>query len=266
MKKLEDRWVVLIALLSAILLASHQLSSDTGFGLVGNYIYWICRVLGEAGLFVAVLMAVERYAGTLLPRWAIYGSAILASLIPFVLSVTAFDLVVGLPELGLNGGTQPEMSTARAFAYELVYLLDNHVAVCLMILLPRLINIQNVAGAKTENSEPEPDATTTTFLQSLEPPLLGEICSLEAQEHYVKIVSTEESRMVLHRFSDVVMQMSDSTGIQVHRSHWVADAAVKQAVVQGQAMKLELQDGRKVPVSRTFRAAVEQRFSALSVG
>jgi DNA-binding LytR/AlgR family response regulator len=66
--------------------------------------------------------------------------------------------------------------------------------------------------------------------------------------------------MVLHRFSDAVRHLPDSLGMQVHRSHWVADKAVRGLVVNGQRMQVELSNGTQVPVSRTFRSAVEQRF------
>lgn len=263
LRKLEDIWVVFISVLAAMLLASHQLSQNSEFGLVANYIYWICRVLAEAGIFIAVLVAIERYLGKLLLEWGTFAVAILVSLVPFALTITAFDLIVGLPELGLNDDSAALLSTSRLFGYELIYLLDNHVVLCLMLLLPRLIQTYSLSEP-SEQSRPlvEPDASTSLnfFIKSFKPPLRGELCSVEAQEHYVQVVSSEESRMVLYRFSDVVRQMPESIGMQVHRSHWVAHSAVKETVMQGQTMKLALKDGRFVPVSRTFRHAVESRF------
>ncbi len=263
LRKFEDIWVILISLLAAMLLASHQLSQNTGFGFTANYIYWILRVLTEAGIFIAVLVGVERYLGLLIPRWAVFAVSIVVSLIPFALTVTAFDLIIGLPELGFNGDTASFISTPLAFFYELIYLFDNHVVLCLMLLLPKLLkaygNVQLLPEAQSVvNAEPlEPNA----FITSFEPPLGGELCSVEAQEHYVQVISTDESRLVLYRFSDVVRQLPESTGMQVHRSHWVAYTAVNELVHQGQTMKLALHDGRFVPVSRTFRTAVERQFS-----
>lgn len=214
-------------------------------------------------MFVAVMIAVERYLGRLLPEWGSYALAIGLSLIPFTLSVTAFDLIIGLPELGLNGDTNSAGSTATAFGYELIYLLDNHVVLCLMILLPRLVlkhEVANTATVDAQDTTTDAPVSASAFIQSLDPALNGELYSVEAQEHYVQVVSTEESRMVLYRFSDVVQQMSDSLGMQVHRSHWVAHQAVKQIVMKGQSVKLELHDGRLIPVSRTFRSAVQGRW------
>lgn len=247
-----------------MLLASHQLSQNTELGLVVNYVYWICRVLVEAGIFVAVLVGIERYLGQLMPEWGLFVMAIVVSLVPFALSITAFDLIIGMPEIGLNDDTPGNGSTAKAFGFELVYLFDNHAVLCLMLLLPRLINAYTSIEPTINSGSiavDETPAVSNLFIESFDPPLLGELCSVEAQEHYVQVVSSEESRMVLYRFSDVVRQLPEALGMQVHRSHWVAHSAVKETVLQGQTMKLALNNGQFVPVSRSFRHAVESRFA-----
>lgn len=240
------------------------MSQNSDFGLAANYLYWIFRVLAEAGIFIAVLVGVERYLGKWMPEWGSFIVAIVASLVPFTLTVTAFDLVLGLPELGFNDDSVTHLSTPQAFGYELIYLLDNHSVLCLMLLLPRLIHTYTPEAASTDIEPVDKSKTsivTSIFIASFEPPLQGALCSVEAQEHYVQVTSTEESRMVLYRFSDVVRQLPNTLGMQVHRSHWVAYSAVKEAVMQGQTLKLELNDGRFVPVSRTFRIAVESQFA-----
>ena len=257
----EEIWVVLTALLAAMLLASHQVPH---FSLVGNYVYWVCRVFIEASLFIGVFLALERYIDHLLPKWGLFALAIVTSLVPFVLAITAFDLIVGLPELGLNETPISQDSTALAFGYELIYLLDNHLSLGLMLFLPYLLRAHlNIHAELPDPTLAEEDTADTlnTFLGSLEPPLRGDLRSVEAQEHYVQVVSSEESRLVLYRFSDVVRQLPESSGLQVHRSHWVAHAAVKELLTQGQAMKIELHDGRRIPVSRSFRHAVENQLS-----
>lgn len=253
-----------------MLIASHQLTSDNQFAFAANYVYWICRVVAEAGIFIAVLFAAERYLGKLLPFWALLVLSIAISLVPFTLAVTALDLIIGLPELGFNGDTNTELSTAGAFGFELIYLSDNHAVLCVLLVLPRLLGISdtfiNIGSdtSKTEalriNTAPDIQQTSKAFTDSLDPPLTGTLCSVEAQEHYVQITTTEESRMILYRFSDVVKQLPDDLGMQVHRSHWVAYAAVSRPDVQGQSMKLLLNNDKKVPVSRTFRADVERKF------
>ena len=254
---------MITVMLAAMLLAAHDLSQSSTFGVVGAYAYWLFRMSIEAGCLFAVLAAIERYLGGVLLPWLEVVVAIIISLVPFTLAITAFDLIAGLPELGLNGSPLSG-SRVSAFALELVYLFDNHVALCLLLLLPRWLS-------HADNAEPEApqpvvqsnEANTNgyaAFLEAIDPPLNAEIVAIEAQEHYIRISTDGDTRMVLHRFSDAVRHLPDSLGLQVHRSHWVADKAVTGLVVHGQRMQVALCNGTQVPVSRTFRSAVEQRY------
>jgi len=255
-----------IAVLAAILLAAHHLPQSASFSQIASYFYWLCRILIEAGCFFAVLIAVEKYLPEFLPNWGTIVVAVLVSLVPFTLAVTALDLVIGLPELGLNEGVQTPTSRAPAFGLEMIYHLDNHIALCLLLSLTRLIPLNTPVEDASSNDLPEQEAQKqVSFFDSLETPLRGDIITIEAQEHYVQIQTSDESRMVLYRFSDAVRQIPPLTGMQVHRSHWVAHAAVKELVMKGQSMQIELHNGSLVPVSRTFRAAVEKRYSKSTI-
>ena len=268
----EEFWIVSIALLLAFSLAANHSEQVAAFGFFGNYLYWTSRIVIEAALFIVVLFAVEKYLKHSLPEWACYLLAMLLSLVPFVLAVTALDIIMGLPELGLNDDSNEPMSRGLAFGLELLYLLDNHAVLAALLLIPRFLlrtGTQEVAANEfVEDQATQPSTTLAaagsdiplTFFDSLEPPLSGRICSMEAQEHYILITTTAESRMVLHRFSDAVQRTPETQGMQVHRSHWVAHSAVQDVVVEGQSMKLKLIGDKLVPVSRTFRTVVENKY------
>lgn len=101
------------------------------------------------------------------------------------------------------------------------------------------------------------------FLSSVKPPLDGDIYHIEAQEHYVRVATASEKRMLLYRFSDAIREMPSDVGMQVHRSHWVAYKAVVDVLKEGQSLKLALSDNNSIPVSRSFRTRVEEKFSAI---
>jgi hypothetical protein len=264
--RFEAFWIVAIALLVGLTLAANQNTQYALFGVLGTYLYWVFRVLIEAAFFVTALFATEKFLSHLLPTWASYAVATLLSLIPFTLAITALDIIVGLPEMGLNDDTAQPASRSSAFALELFYQLDNHILLGCLLLIPRvLLQI-------SQPPEPSSEAEITTlndgsvrlrFLDSLEPPLDGSVCCIEAQEHYILVTTSTESRLVLHRFSDAVKQMPSALGMQVHRSHWIAHEAVKGVIVEGQSMKLKLASDKEVPVSRTFRKVVESKFGQL---
>ena len=88
------------------------------------------------------------------------------------------------------------------------------------------------------------------------PPGFGSVLALQSEDHYVRIHGAERSHLVLMRLRDAVAQMPADTGLQVHRSWWVAREAVRESAREGRAAALILTNGVRVPVSRDNMAAV----------
>ncbi|WP_282604219.1 LytTR family DNA-binding domain-containing protein [Pelagibius sp. Alg239-R121] len=292
----EETYVIAIAVLAALLIAASEVAPNgvAPIGvtaLSGLYAYWLIRLFIETLLFVALRQVIERYLPEPRSFALVTALAIGISLPPFVLAITAFDIVLGYPELGLEAGAAAPASKFTEFGLELLFLSDNHLVLCLLLSLPKIfmarllpsraeppsareaeavceIPSDTVAAAERRAAEPraaEPHAAepstagpSTAILSRIDPPLSGEILWAEAQEHYVRLKTTEETRMVLHRFSDILLDLPAQAGIQVHRSHWVAFDAIAEPFKDGANLRLRLQSGEVVPVSRSYRSATEQ--------
>ena len=258
----EQTAVWVIALLAALLIAASNVGPLSGATLFGGYAYWIVRIGIEGTLFILVRDALERTRFDAYPDWMRTAAAILISLIPFVLAITALDIILGYPELGIENAATVPSTKITAFGLELIYLFDNHVFLCLLLSLPRYV----LAPAMAPRIADEPDApelanpmsTRTTMFTELDPPLRGELLWAEAQEHYVRLTTAEETRMVLNRFADVLRDLPEDAGIQVHRSHWVSIDAIAEAFREGANLRLRLRTEDIVPVSRSYRAATER--------
>jgi hypothetical protein len=266
-----------LTLAAAGLLAANQQTRPEGWPVIGVYGYWLVRIGIESTLFIAFLQLLS-----LLPRianhtlWAICLAA-LASYIPFVLSVTALDIVLGLPEL--DATTLGEAGSAiqlGAFLQELVYLLDNHIFLCAMLSIPMVLqacwipaqlyppiakqsgpaDMLTVERSGPAITSPDNAPTKTSFLESLSPPFTDRILRAEAQEHYVKLVGQNDTQMVLYRFSDILRELPKKMGMQVHRSHWIAHEAIQQVQKEGNNTRLVLKDGTQIPVSRRYVSTV----------
>jgi hypothetical protein len=87
----------------------------------------------------------------------------------------------------------------------------------------------------------------------------GAILSLSVRDHYVEVWTERGTESLLMRFADAMAELDGIDGMQVHRSHWVAVAAVVGAERERGKTFLRLSDGRLVPVSRSYKAAVEAR-------
>lgn len=248
--------MAILAGLAVVFIASHGPPEDESRSVIGNYSYWAVRIATESLLFFVTRSAIESYFKPQLSFAAITGFAVFLSHAPFVLSVTAIDIVLGYPELGMQGGGGPQ-PLLSALLWEMLYLADNHAALCLLLSMPRWICMQSEQPPSLLETD-----TPVTLLSSLDPPLNGAIIWIEAQEHYVRIMTTKESRLVLARFSDVIRELSNIGGMQVHRSHWVLESAVAAQRKEGQSLKLVLTTGDVVPVSRSFRQQVQSAFES----
>ena len=255
-----------IALLAALLIAASNVGQISGATLIGGYAYWIVRIGIEGALFVLVRDALDRSGLEVFPPWGhMWGriaAAILISLVPFVLAITAFDIILGYPELGIENAANVPSTKLTAFAFELIYLFDNHVFLCLLLSLPRFLLAPVASSLTADDTEapavPKPIAARATMFTELDPPLRGELLWAEAQEHYVRLTTAEETRMVLNRFADVLRDLPEDAGIQVHRSHWVAIDAIAEAFREGANLRLRLRTEDIVPVSRSYRATTER--------
>lgn len=262
MVRREETAFFAIAILCGGLIAASNVGHVGAENPAVAYLYWLVRILIEAALFFAFREGIEKFAPVSAGRNAsqplIIAIAILTSLFPFVLAITAFDIVLGYPELGLENGGTVASSKLAEFGLELIYLFDNHVILCLLLSVPRLL-MRPAAGEETADGVPvaQAVATANAFFDSLSPPLRGDLLWAEAQEHYVRLTTNTETRLVLHRFADVLRDIPAHVGVRVHRSHWVAYCADPEPFKEGANLRLKLCTGDVVPVSRSYRKNVE---------
>ena len=97
------------------------------------------------------------------------------------------------------------------------------------------------------------------LMARLGPEARGAILSLSVRDHYVEVWTERGMASLLMRFADAMAELDGIDGMQVHRSHWVAVAAIAGAERERGKTFLRLSDGRLVPVSRSYKDAVEAR-------
>ncbi len=95
-----------------------------------------------------------------------------------------------------------------------------------------------------------------TFMRRLPIDVRGPLVRIEAQDHYLNVVTARGSTLILMRLGDAISELSDK-GLQVHRSHWIAAQAVAKHRREGGRDVLVMADGADVPVSRSFRKAAQ---------
>lgn len=85
-----------------------------------------------------------------------------------------------------------------------------------------------------------------------------------AEEHYVRIVTETDTFLTRHKFTEAVITLAPLQGMQVHRSFWIADHAVRGMTrAENGLIVLNLVNGQHIPVSRRRTREVKRRFAHL---
>ena len=100
-----------------------------------------------------------------------------------------------------------------------------------------------------------PVAPQSWFFDRL-PDMLGrDVVYLNVCGHYINVVTTAGSCLVLMRFADAMAALGD-LGLQVHRSYWVAHRHITGILRRDERTLVRVTGPHEVPVSRTHLTAV----------
>lgn len=121
----------------------------------------------------------------------------------------------------------------------------------LWLIIDRKAHVASPDGRETR---PVPE-----FLQRASILHVEDVLALQAEEHYVRIHTRNGAELVHYRFSDAAAEMPVELGLQVHRSWWVAESAVRSAKRGSRRWQLDLVSDLNVPISDSYVKAVRDR-------
>jgi hypothetical protein len=122
--------------------------------------------------------------------------------------------------------------------------------------LPEAPETSDRLAAETVAPPPEPPLGPR-LLARLAPAHRAPLWRMQVRDHYVDVVTEAGSESLLMRFGDAMAEADGTEGLQVHRSHWVARAAIAGVRREKGRLALRMHDGAEVPVSRTYQPQVE---------
>lgn len=229
-----------IALVVGVFLALSGAFADEGASLIQRLAYWM-PIMGIGALwggFIARAFFPPREDDDASPGvWLNCLWAALAMAVPFTgLVWTASWLVFGhqIPWRGLP------------------YLFGSTFILSLaMTVLNTLVESRRQA-MRWLRATPAP-LKPVRFLERLPPRLRGaDLHAIEAEDHYLRLHTSKGQDLILMRLGDAVDELQGLEGAQVHRSWWVARAAVEDVRRGDGRAVLTLKGGIEVPVSRTY--------------
>ena len=240
-----------------ILVTIHQLDDPLlDSTLSEEIIYWLVRnVVLVIGLWAGDKL-VDRYAGQRWnsPPW----------LKPVVLVTAVSMLPLALAEILIEPylPMRPEFVDDDLWAYSPILAFLSEYATLLTIVIPIHLILWLIIDRNATRDSPADDNETLTppeFLGRTSFVQVTDVMALQAEEHYVRVYSTESEEMILYRFGDAIKEMPTNLGLQVHRSWWVAGSAVLSAKRGARRWQLNLVNDVSVPVSDTFVKAVRDQ-------
>nr|WP_314085322.1 LytTR family DNA-binding domain-containing protein [uncultured Shinella sp.] len=120
------------------------------------------------------------------------------------------------------------------------------------------------AEALSPSPLPIPEATNeraeVLLLRRLKPENRGPVLHMTVADHYTEVTTSRGRELVLLRFSDALEELGATAGLQVHRSHFVADIHVDRLLRSEGRLAILMKDGREIPVSRSRMEAVRSRW------
>lgn len=135
------------------------------------------------------------------------------------------------------------------------------IPLCVLFSLLTYLTLGMAEPADPAATEQATMSGSFPLARRLKPENRGSLIRLSAEDHYTDVVTGAGRELILIRFSDALTELGSQAGMQVHRSHWVADAAVLQVKNAAGRMVIVSIDGFEIPVSRTNQAEVRSRFA-----
>lgn len=207
-----------------------RLLTSVSYGLAGSIVLWptvrLVRRLAERGG---------------LPEWFGIALALVVGAAPVAASSWVVSEFLNPARAALPAAAQYLAVLAIVFPFGLAMILYDRIASRALQAPP----------AETEPGRPR-------LLARLPGRLGNEVIALQAEDHYVRVHTALGSDLLLMRFADAVTETDGIEGLRVHRSWWVAKAAVQSARAEGRRATLTLKTGLGVPVTRESVPAIRK--------
>lgn len=242
--KLELRFgvpMIFWAVVSLLMIATGPFGTYAALGVAERSLFWL-MVVAISALFSLMLNLGLRY---LAPRLVPHLTPVLAALIATAVLGPLLYLLIAV--------IVPEDAPHHQTFGDILLLVA-----ALKLGRSALRFAEDPApAAPAEPAPPEDVAPPCRLLQRIDPGARGSLWAISVRDHYVDVTTSAGTTSLLMRLVDAIAETEPVAGARVHRSHWVAWAAVTAVEREGAKLFLRLQNGARVPVSKNHRDEVE---------
>jgi len=231
---LHPRTLAVLALVGCVLTILAPFGTDQSLTLAGRALFWLGTVTGTYAIGMATDMLLRPRCASLSPGLRLGTIALATGLTTAVAVDVTTGLLFGWPAT-VAGAVQ---ESATVFA----------------IGVMASLGVQIATAPRPAQAAP------------IDPPILdrlpldkrGPLVALSVEDHYVRVRTTRGEEMILMRLTDAIREAAPAPGLRVHRSHWVARAAITSARREGDRAILTMSHGGDIPASRSHISALKQ--------
>jgi preprotein translocase subunit SecG len=234
----DPQAIGIMAVIGVLLGLAGPFGSFATLEVLPRVVYWLATVFLTYGFGFGISMLADALWGRGRPVW----QRLVIMIVPAGLGATAIVAPLNLVTFGAAGFDWREVPI----------LIGQCFAVAAGVVIVVLLTERRQAGVAVVSDGPP------AILERVPLPRRGALLALVVEDHYVDIITDKGKTLVLMRLADAIRETSGVAGSQVHRSHWVAHAAVVRSHRADGKVLLELSNGMRLPVSRGYLPAARQ--------
>jgi hypothetical protein len=244
-------WVIGLAVVMAVI---GPFGSYNYMGLASRLLYFL--LVGVSFWFVIILLAALLGGLDWTQRWPLPLRMAVAGFVSAAPGTLVIFLVHGWLVRPIPIRAAPEVFMEAAFLAVVLSVVVGFVVDWRLHAAADLERARVAAAAATPDPGPAP--LPTDFFRRIPPALGRELLALQMEDHYLRIHTTLGSDLILLRLRDALTELGPKRGLQVHRSWWVANGSVASVERSTGRVGLILNNGLRVPVSKSFRDQVKE--------
>jgi len=271
-----ERYFFVASCFIAVVFAWLEPEGASGIGVLKGVAFWIVQF----SILIPLLIFVHKHLLASLSRritsnpWFVTTAAGIVGSIIFSPVAFGLDYLFGIPE---------DDSTGNLF----FDILDELSAIIIPVTVSwvglnvpwilRLSFVPTPIGVGESKEKAPSLATTENSVATIQPEDLGfsslvrksiggELVSMTSELHYVKVKTTVGNGLLLYNLRDAISEVDPASGIQIHRSHWVALSHITKLKKVKDGYVCELSSGDIFPVSRRRVSEVLDKIGKVSNG
>jgi hypothetical protein len=245
------RYVAAIGLTALAMAWLAPLESSVWLKPGDRYLFWFATVSAGWLQMIIVAHGVRASFGTeRLPGWVLLIISAGIGAIPITFEVRYLWELLKLGDAELRPYWQ---------SYITVLFINLNFSLLQWWLVERWSLFSGDEKTSAELSEGTSTAIPTVEMLNRRPDnLTGTILCMQMEDHYLRVYGENGEGIVLHRMADAAKELNQSDGMQIHRSWWVARHAIANKHSANRRSELELTNGLRVPIGRSFRSKLKE--------